>query len=358
MDILYVGLDGGTSGQRIAALRRLGHRVTVFDQYRAYPDNKFFRYWHMKTALLGLDWLVERYMLSKMRGMSFELVFVDHGDLISPKVIQAFRQAGKVVVNYNQDDPYSDRDGRRWRIFLKSLPSYDLVVTTKRYRVEEAKTKGAQRVLAVRSPADELIHRPVELAAGDRAKYNADVVFVGTWMPERGPVLKRLVERGVPLRIYGERWNKAPEFERLRSHVVMGNLEGVEYAMAISGAKIALGLLSKGYGDLHTTRSVEIPAIGTLFCAERTSEHLAMYKDGEEAVFWDDPDDCADKCLALLADPEQIRKIAAAGLARVHDNGDFNEILLPKIINEAFRSDSNILAASSRKLAGSLCGDP
>jgi spore maturation protein CgeB len=170
-------------------------------------------------------------------------------------------------------------------------------------------------------------------------------------MPERGPVLKRLVERGVPLRIYGERWNKAPEFERLRSHVVMGNLEGVEYAMAISGAKIALGLLSKGYGDLHTTRSVEIPAIGTLFCAERTAEHLAMYKDGEEAVFWDDPDDCADKCLALLADPEKIRKIAAAGLARVHDNGDFNEILLPKIINEALNPVGSVTCVPMRKVS-------
>ncbi|SFK62498.1 CgeB family protein [Methylocapsa palsarum] len=335
MNLLYVGLDGGTSGQRIAALRRLGHEVTVFDQYRAYPNNKFFRYWHIKTALLGFDWLVDRYMLSKLKGRSFDMVFVDHGDLISPKVVRAFKKAGKVVVNYNQDDPYSDRDGRRWRIFWRALPFYDLVVTTKNYRVEDALAKGARRVLAVRSPADEVIHRPVDLSADDLARFAADVVFVGTWMPERGPLLKRLAERGVPLRIYGERWHKAPEYDSLRSCVVLGNLEGELYTKAIRGASIALGLLSKGYGDLHTTRSVEIPAIGTLFCAERTADHMAMYKDGEEAVFWDDPDDCADKCLALLADPEKIRTIAAAGLARVRKNGDFNKVLLPKIIDEA-----------------------
>jgi spore maturation protein CgeB len=342
MKLLYVGLDGGTSGQRIAALRRLGHEVTVFDQYRSYPNNKFFKYWHIKTALLGLDWLVNRYMLSNLKGLSFDLVFVDHGDLISPRVVQAFKKAGNVVVNYNQDDPYSDRDGRRWRIFHRSLRYYDLVVTTKPHRVQDALASGARNVLAVRSPADENVHRAVALTPDDRKKFSSDVVFVGTWMAERGPILLRLVERGVPLRIFGERWNKAPEYERLRAHIVLGNLEGEAYAKAISGAKIALGLLSKGYGDLHTTRSVEIPAIGTLLCAERTSEHLAMYTDGEEAVFWDDPDDCADKCLALLADPERIKTIAAAGLARVHKNGDFNEILLPRIINQAMK-----LAASS-----------
>ena len=103
-------------------------------------------------------------------------------------------------------------------------------------------------------------------------------------MPERGPFLLRLVERGVPLRIYGARWNLAPEYERLRACVASGNLVGDDYVKAIRGAEIAIGLLSKGNEDLHTTRSLEIPAIGTLFCAERTSEHLAMYEDGEEAV--------------------------------------------------------------------------
>ena len=116
---------------------------------------------------------------------------------------------------------------------------------------------------------------------------------------------------------------------------------GDDYVKAIRGAEIAIGLLSKGNEDLHTTRSLEIPAIGTLFCAERTSEHLAMYEDGEEAVFFDSADECADLCLALLAQPDRIAKIAAAGLRRVRRNGDFNERLLSKIINAALTMQRN-----------------
>ncbi|WP_395664793.1 hypothetical protein [Methylocella sp.] len=52
----------------------------------------------------------------------------------------------------------------------------------------------------MRFAADEAVHRPIELSAEDHARYDAEVVFVGTWMPERGPFMQRLVERGVPLR--------------------------------------------------------------------------------------------------------------------------------------------------------------
>ncbi len=47
-----------------------------------------------------------------------------------------------------------------------------------------------------------------------------------------------------------------------------------------------------------------------------------MYVDGEEAVFFDDADECADRCLELLKEPERIAAIAAAGRRRVLENGD------------------------------------
>jgi spore maturation protein CgeB len=242
---------------------------------------------------------------------------------------------GKTVVNYNADNPFVSRDRRWWRQFLKALPYYDLFVTPRVSSVEPARRAGARRVLAVKFAADEAVHRPIALSEEDRARYACKVAFIGTWMPERGPFLLRLVERGVPLRIYGDRWKKAPEYEKLKPYIAGGNLTGDKYVRAIRGASIAIGLLSKGNEDLHTTRSLEIPAIGTLLCAERTSEHLAMYTDGEEAVFFDTADECADHCLALLAQPDRLGKIAEAGLKRVRRNGDFNENLLSKILGAA-----------------------
>ncbi len=209
--------------------------------------------------------------------------------------------------------------------------------------------------MLVREAADEVVHRPIELNAEDLRRFSCKVAFIGTWMPERGPFLMRLVERGVPLRIYGRRWNKAPEYTKLRPNIVLGNLEGADYVKAVSGASIAIGLLSKGNEDLHTTRSFEIPAIGTLFCAERTRDHLEMYKDGEEAIFFDSPDECADLCMSLLQQPDRIAKIAEAGRKRVLQNGDFNEKLLTRIVNAAFEPQPYAGAKEKQEIGAAGC---
>jgi len=338
LKILYLGPRSGTAEQRICAFQRLGHQVTVVDPDHALLQNRFMDSWSFRTGAFGINWFVKRYILAQVRGATFDLVFVDHGVEISPSTIVALKKIGGVVANYNQDNPYVARDGWRYRLFLKALPVYDLIATPRSSSAQAARNAGARRVLEVRFAADEMVHRPIALTEEDRARFSAPVVFVGTWMPERGPFMLRLVERGVPLRIYGARWNKAREYEKLRPHIVLGNLEGDDYVKAIRAASIAIGLLSKGNEDLHTTRSFEIPAIGTLFCAEHTTDHLDMYQDGEEAVFFDGPDECADLCLSLLAQPERIERIAAAGLKRVWRNGDFNEKLLGKILEAALRA--------------------
>jgi spore maturation protein CgeB len=345
MKILFIGPELGTSLQRLSALRRLGHDVTVVDSYKAVDRLKLppalLNLWIFKAGVFGLGALIRRYVLSQVKGVSFDFVLVDSGELLGAATIIELKKAGRVVANYNQDNPYVPRDGLKWRLFLKALPFYDLVATHRLSSAEGATRAGARNVLLVREAADEIVHRPIEMDERDLARFSSPVAFVGTWMPERGPFLLRLVERGVPLRIYGDRWHLAPEYAKLRSHVVLGNLEGDDYVKAIGGASIAIGLLSKGNNDLHTTRSFEIPAIGTLFCAERTSDHLEMYEDGKEAVFFDSADECADLCLALLAQPDCISEIAAAGLNRIRRNGDFNEKLLTKIIEAALKTQKN-----------------
>lgn len=342
MKILYLGPTEGTAIQRIKALRRLGHDVTVVDPHlgRSVPlvPEKLIDAWCFRTGAIGIEWLVERYVAKEIGNATFDVAFVDHGDLLNAACVAHLKTIAKIVVNYNQDNPYVPRDKGRWRIFLKALPYYDLIATHRVSSANSAARAGAKRVLLTREAADEAVHRPIEMSEEDLARFSSKVAFVGTWMPERGPIMLRLIERGVPLRIYGPRWQKAPEYEQLRPHVVLGELKGDDYVKAIRGASIAIGLLSKGNEDLHTTRSFEIPAIGTLFCAERTSDHLEMYKDGEEAVFFDSVDECADLCLSLLKHPDRIKEIADAGLKRVHKNGDFNEKLLMKIIDAGLQT--------------------
>lgn len=102
-------------------------------------------------------------------------------------------------------------------------------------------------------------------------------------------------------------------------------MSGQDYVDAMRGAQICIGMLSKGNRDLHTTRTMEIPAAGGLLCAERTTEHQQLYREGEEAVFWSSHDECVLRCKDLLADTALMQRIRAAGQARLLTNRVGNE---------------------------------
>jgi spore maturation protein CgeB len=279
-----------------------------------------------------------------LAGKSFDLCHVDNGECVSPSVIALLRRHCGAVVNYNIDDPFGRRDSRRFSAYRSAVPHYDLVVVIREINVAEAQQYGARRVLCVHRSADELTHAPRELTPADHAAWSSHVLFVGTWMPERGPMLAELIRLGVPLTIRGSNWRSAPEWAKLAPAVKSAGIFGDDYAKAIQCAQLNLGLLSKGNRDLHTTRSLEIPALGGLLLAERTEEHLAMYRDGVEAVFWNTPEECAQQCRVLMADETRRRSIAAAGHRRVVANGHFNEPILSKLLATLRTAELKVLA--------------
>jgi hypothetical protein len=108
-------------------------------------------------------------------------------------------------------------------------------------------------------------------------------------------------------------------------------------------------MLSKENRDLHTTRSLEIPYLGGLLCAERTREHCDLYREGEEAVFWSSADECAEKCFALLNDAGLRRRIADSGRLRCIQNRTTNEAVMRRIVEEACKPRQVDLASMSAR---------
>ncbi len=338
MEILYLGNRSGTSLDRANALRRLGHQVEHIDLRDLLPQSIWI---DRLTWRMGGQWfapLVGSRLGPLLLGRRFDLCHVDGGEWVTPRVVELLRRHASRVINYNIDDPLGGRDRARFVAYRRSLPLYDLCVVMRAQNVREARSCGARAVTRVYMSADERTHAPRVLTAADHARWDSDVLFIGTWFPERGRLLRELSSRGVPITIHGAHWHKAPEWNELQRHWRSGPIHGDEYAKAIQCAKVNLGLLSKANRDLHTTRSLEIPALGGLLCAERTSEHLAMYTDNREALFWSDLDECAAKCRLALSDPQLRHDIALQGQARALTNGFYNEKVMQSILEVALRS--------------------
>jgi spore maturation protein CgeB len=335
--ILFLGANGYNTVKRANALKRLGHDVVHLDPYSLIP----FRDFVGRLIYYGGASVIESYLKKKITPLlnkcSFDVIFVDNEELVGRNILSVLRKVSNILINYNNDDPFGTRDKKKWRLYLEAVPYYDLLAVVRPVNVAEAYALGARKVLQVFMAVDEL-DGPRVITPQDRLQFSHDVLFVGTWMPERGPFLQRLMQAGVPLAIYGNSWHKAPEWRALQPAWRGPAIYGDDYLKAIQLAKISLGLLSKGNRDLHTTRTFEIPYCGGLLCAERTSEHLQLYSEDVEAVYWSDVNECIEKCQKLLSDEKMRADIAEKGRIRCLRNGIFNESNVTKMLEAAYRS--------------------
>ena len=338
MNILFLGGASGTAGHRAGALRRLGHAVHQIAPDSMSPAGRGQARLHWETGGIFAEKTVTAQVLAALDalgGAEFDLTWVDNGRSVGPILVRELQRRYGPVVNYNVDDPYGWRDRFSWSLYKKAVATYNLVVVVREDNVAEATALGAKKVLRVYRSADEVAHAPRVLTAGDHARWDSEVVFVGTHFPGRGPFMADLLRRGVPLTLYGNAWQRAKEWPLLEPVWKGPDLSDPEdYARALQCGKVAIGLLSKANRDLHTTRSLEVPSLGAVFCAERTSEHQFLYREGEEAVFWSDAAECAEVCLLLLADDTLRTEIGRRGRERCLRNGTMNEQVLARVLSE------------------------
>ena len=326
------------------ALRRLGHELVEVDSSytpKALTGLAFrvCRRLNHAIDLTSANWQLLQSVLTHQP----KVVWIDKGLCIKPGTIRRLRAIRPEVqiVHYSPDDMTGGRHNQS-RHYLQSIPLYDMHVTTKSFNVQELYSLGAKAVLFLNNAYSSVTHRPIEVSPDDRRKLGGDVGFIGAFEKDRAESLLFLAGQGVSLRVWGwgkgwEHWAKRNPNSNLRveSRAVWGD----EYARALCSFKINLGFLRKANRDVQTTRSIEIPACAQFMLAERTDEHLELFKEGVEAEFFGDNNELLSKCKYYLSQPEQRRRIGAAGRQRclqskycyeAHVEAVLDELMKPK----------------------------
>ena len=109
------------------------------------------------------------------------------------------------------------------------------------------------------------------------------------------------------------------------------------YSKIIQNAKIALCLFAEENLDTITARSIEIPAIGTLLCSFRTKAMKEIFIEDKEAIFFNNPKECAKKCKYYLKNLKINKKISKKGNIKITKIlKPTNEQMIKKIINTVF----------------------
>lgn len=322
--ILFVGplVDGSTSLQRCETFRRLGHEVVGVDMLPV-PWSRValtlpYRAFQRLSGSFDLAG-VNRQLRAMDAGFAPKLVWIEQGLSVEASTLRVLRDRWPhtVILCYSGDDRFNPRNqSRQW---LSCLRLYDLHVTTKNHNVPELLEAGARGVFHVDKAFDPLVHRPMPVTPDVRTLFGGDVGFVGWPEAERAASMLHLARHGVPVRIWGP-WG------RLRLSHPNLRIEGRplwsdDYARALSAFRINLCFLRKVNRDRHTTRSVEIPACGGFMLAERTEEHLALFEEDREAVYFSSDGELLEKVRWYLAHEDERVRIAEAGRRRCWAGG-------------------------------------
>ena len=327
MKILFVSdlSYGSTAKMRMSNLEMLGHHVKPIDVNQELLPGFALRQFFRISWRLGWPLDLSRVNSRLIEiGCAFEpdIIWIDKGVYVRRETLSLLRhQIPRLrLVHYNPDDPFGKTGKRGWRTFIKAIPAYDVHFVPRRENVAEYAACGAAHVyhnIPTRG-FDPAVHRPFGDDNDLRHKFACEVGFLGAYERQRSESLQRLAKSGIRIRLMADwpeqHWH--PNFLRAPFRI-----QAEQYAKAIGSFKIALGFLRKANRDQHTSRSIEIPACGTLLMAERTEEHLMLFEEGKEAEFFDSDDELIEKVNFYLANDRAREVIARAGRERCLRSG-------------------------------------
>lgn len=258
----------------------------------------------------------------------YELIWVDKGVCLQPATVKLLRRRARRLVYYTPDTSFLHN---RSRFFDRTVSLYDLVATTKSLEFDRfVGLIGADRLLLTTQSYDSQLHYPRVPFSEKRP----EAVFVGLCEPDREVCVQALLQAGVPVRLGGVGWDLFLKRNQKNPRLFFEGraVFGEHYSQVLSRASIGLGLLTKRFPELHTTRTFEIPACGTALATVSTAETTRFFLP-DQALFFSDYPALGQQVLSLLQDSVALQRLSAAGRAAVTQGGFDNDSVVRQILD-------------------------
>ncbi len=337
LKILYAsGLSPNDSSlYRLWALERLGHTVVPLNAF-AYQAKSATVQKVLHRMQIG-PWVerLNRDLLLAAEREQPDVFWADKLLSLRPETLDQVRAMGIVTVSYMIDNAFGPRRDPGWRLYMRSLPFFDLHATQRDQNVLDYQARGARDVVKIQTAFEPSLHYPPPAEWSD-ADRDRGVSFIGTPYDERATFLTRLwKEYQAPVVISGAAflWRRQLSSEAAEAIYTGSELHGEAYREAIWRSRINLSFLTHSNQDEFAHKSFEIAGCGGFLLAERSEGHLARFVEDEEAVFFGDLAECAAKIQRYLPDEAARTRIAAAGRARAVRDGYSNDAQVARILD-------------------------
>jgi spore maturation protein CgeB len=222
----------------------------------------------------------------------------------------ALREIGELGVRralYVTDDPWNPAHRAKW--FLKSLPHYDRIFTTKRATIADLQTASAAEVSFLPFAYDPRFWHTSPVGTGEPDPPESDLMFAGGADQDRVPYIEALATAGFRVALFGDYWRN---FAGTRS-LTRGQADAETVRRAILKTKVALCMVRRANRDGHAMRTFELPATGACMLTEFTEEHREIFgEEGGTVLYFRTIAEMLDKAAWLIGNPTERRRLALA----------------------------------------------
>lgn len=312
--VLIVGNRGGTNiGEAFErALPALGYEAEFIEMRRAMQAPALVR---------RLNWYLRGKRPTRLKAFGREVVaacqrqkpfcIVATGAApLDVSTLQTLARQNVPVLNYLTDDPWGRQQYAPW--FLRALPHYKILFTTRRANIEDLRRIGCRDVRYLQFGYDPHWHFPQ--ASENGSGQASDVFFAGGADADRVPFLAALVRVGLKVALYGDYWGRYAETSKAyRGYATPEMVRG-----AVSAAKVCLCLVRRANRDDHVMRTFEIPAMRGCMLAQDTETHRELFEaEGECVLYFKTATEMVEKTRWLLAHEPERTQMANNAFQRI-----------------------------------------
>jgi spore maturation protein CgeB len=320
-----------------AALRGLGHEVTLFDH------RSFLLPGRIRARAPRLEaWdraRLNRAFLALSRRARPDQVIVNQGMALAPATLRALRAEGVRCVNWFSDFPAQFEEG------LLAAPAYDVFHLGSSWAAARHHDHGHAQAAWLPFACDPAIHAPAgegERPGGEGGRSGRDagrVIFVGSHYPERQILLRHL--RGLPIDVWGPGWESAATDPHVAPMLRGPALRPASWRRLYAGAAAVLNIHYGAFGpvwasgEMANTRVFEILGCGALQVVDRQPDAMRLFRDGEHLLAFSTGDELRARIEEVLADPARARAVAESGRRAVldgHTYADRARVLLGEAV--------------------------
>lgn len=298
-----------------SAIKALGHDLIVFD------DRQHVIPGRIRQRIERFDKFDLQRINRKMVFLATEtkphIVIVTGGHRITSRTVKTLKDNGIVTALWTIDAPLN------FQPIIEVAPLYDHIFCQGTEAVEllnHAGIKGAHWLPVACDPSH---HRPVELSAKERKHYGNDLVFVGSYYPNRAELFAELID--FDLGIWGPGWEKLHSYSPLRRFLRGGQLRPEVWLKIYSASRIVLAIHYQDHEKRFpvyqaSPRIFEALACGAFVISDNQRDVFSLFKEGEHLVRFSDSDDIVETITYYLDRPKERGQIAEQGRQEVLNN--------------------------------------